>query len=174
MVGRSTCSEVCWDGPFRSRLDVIPRMQFSSLLDRWCMLKRNHAFLLSLLSKPTANLRLFYPHIRMHHPPPLAFHYDSVCTLPLGFVTFTPSCFALAMMSIRFFDETAWPILGKSVSAFLCHFSFCRIFREDVLSGVGLVVHQEEVDVARVLDEEGLVARGHHVARLLVGAIADL
>jgi hypothetical protein len=45
---------------------------------------------------------------------------------------------------------------------------------EDVLCGVGLVVHQEELDIVGVLNEEGLVARGHHVAGLLVGAIADL
>lgn len=43
-----------------------------------------------------------------------------------------------------------------------------------VLCGVGLVVHEEQLDVLDVADEEGLVARGHHVAGLLVGAIADL
>lgn len=42
------------------------------------------------------------------------------------------------------------------------------------LSGEGLVVHQEEVDVADVVDEEGLVAGGHHVAGLLVGAETNL
>ena len=45
---------------------------------------------------------------------------------------------------------------------------------ENVLSGVGPVVHQEELDVVGVADDEGLVARGHHVLGLLVGAIADL
>lgn len=43
-----------------------------------------------------------------------------------------------------------------------------------VLGGVGLVVHEEELDVLDVADKESLVARGHHVAGLLVGAIADL
>jgi hypothetical protein len=44
----------------------------------------------------------------------------------------------------------------------------------NVLSGEDLVVHQEELDVLDVADQEGLVARGHHVLGLLVGAIADL
>ena len=44
----------------------------------------------------------------------------------------------------------------------------------NVLSGVCAVVHEEKVDVVRVLDEESLVAGGHQVARLLVGAVADL
>jgi hypothetical protein len=35
-------------------------------------------------------------------------------------------------------------------------------------------VHEEQLDVLDVADEEGLVARGHHVTGLLVGAIADL
>jgi hypothetical protein len=43
-----------------------------------------------------------------------------------------------------------------------------------ILGGIGLVVHEEELDVLDVADEEGLVARGHHVLGLLVGAIADL
>jgi hypothetical protein len=46
--------------------------------------------------------------------------------------------------------------------------------RRYVLGGVGLVVHEEELDVLDVADKESLVARGHHVAGLLVGAIADL
>lgn len=44
----------------------------------------------------------------------------------------------------------------------------------NVLSGVGPVVHEEELDIVDVVDEESLVARGHHVLGLLVGAIADL
>ena len=52
--------------------------------------------------------------------------------------------------------------------------SFCSRGRYHVLGGVGLVVHQEELDVVDVADEERLVAGGHHVAGLLVGAIADL
>ena len=35
----------------------------------------------------------------------------SVVTFALGFVTLTPNCFALAMISMRFLDETAWAIL---------------------------------------------------------------
>lgn len=44
----------------------------------------------------------------------------------------------------------------------------------NVLGSVCAVVHEEEVDFADVVDEEGLVAGGHHVAGLLVGAITDL
>lgn len=35
-------------------------------------------------------------------------------------------------------------------------------------------MHEEQLDVAGVVDNEGLVARGHHVPSLLVAAIADL
>jgi hypothetical protein len=35
-------------------------------------------------------------------------------------------------------------------------------------------VHEEEVEVAGVVDEESLVAGGHHVAGLLVGTVANL
>lgn len=35
-------------------------------------------------------------------------------------------------------------------------------------------MHQEQLNVLDVADEEGLVAGGHHVAGLLVGAISDL
>lgn len=35
-------------------------------------------------------------------------------------------------------------------------------------------MHEEEVDVAGVVDKEGLVAGGHHVAGLLVGAKTNL
>ena len=38
----------------------------------------------------------------------------------------------------------------------------------NVLSSEGLVVHQEEFDVSDIVDEESLVARGHHVAGFLV------
>lgn len=37
--------------------------------------------------------------------------YTSVVTFALGFVTLTPNCFARAMMSIRFLEETLWAIL---------------------------------------------------------------
>jgi hypothetical protein len=41
------------------------------------------------------------------------------------------------------------------------------------LSGVGAVVHEQKLNVPGVVDEEGLVARGHHVLGLLVGAVSD-
>ena len=37
--------------------------------------------------------------------------YDSVVTLALAFVTFTPSCFAFAIISTLFLDETECEIL---------------------------------------------------------------
>ena len=49
-----------------------------------------------------------------------------------------------------------------------------RRFQGILLGGVGLVVHEEEVEVAGVVDEESLVAGGHHVAGLLVGTVANL
>jgi hypothetical protein len=33
-------------------------------------------------------------------------------TFALALVTLTPNCFARAMMSIRFLEETLWAILG--------------------------------------------------------------
>ena len=39
---------------------------------------------------------------------------------------------------------------------------------------MGAVVHEEELNVVEVADDEGLVARGHHELGLLVGAEADL
>lgn len=42
------------------------------------------------------------------------------------------------------------------------------------LGSVGAVVHEEEVDVFGVVNEEGFVTGGHHVAGFLVGAKADL
>jgi hypothetical protein len=45
---------------------------------------------------------------------------------------------------------------------------------KDVLGSVCAVVHEEEVNFADVVDEESLVAGGHHVAGLLVRAITDL
>jgi hypothetical protein len=41
------------------------------------------------------------------------------------------------------------------------------------LGGVGAVVHEEQLDILDVVDEEALVAGGHHVPGLLVGAEAD-
>jgi hypothetical protein len=49
-----------------------------------------------------------------------------------------------------------------------------RYFQGVLLGGVGLVVHEEEVEVAGVVDEESLVAGGHHVAGLLVASVANL
>jgi hypothetical protein len=46
--------------------------------------------------------------------------------------------------------------------------------RLDILSSEGAVVHQEELDVLGVVDEESLVAGGHHVTGLLVGSVTDL
>jgi len=43
-----------------------------------------------------------------------------------------------------------------------------------LLCGVGLVVHEEKFEIADVVDEESLVAGGHHVARLPVVAETDL
>ena len=43
----------------------------------------------------------------------------------------------------------------------------------NVLSSEGAVVHEEELDVLGVVDEESLVAGGHHVAGLLVGTVTD-
>ena len=40
--------------------------------------------------------------------------------------------------------------------------------RVNVLCGECLIVHEEEIDIASVVDEESLVAGGHHVASLLV------
>jgi hypothetical protein len=41
------------------------------------------------------------------------------------------------------------------------------------LSSVRSVVHEKELQISQVIDDESLVAGGHHVAGLLVGAIAD-
>jgi hypothetical protein len=44
----------------------------------------------------------------------------------------------------------------------------------NILSGVCPVVHEKELNVLGVLDEECLVAGGHHVAGLLVATVTDL
>ena len=75
--------------------------------------------------------------------------------------------------------------MGPKYPARSCIHSACRVRFEgrgigrvvgdgDVLCGIGLVVHEEELNVLDVADEERLVARGHHVLGLLVGAIANL
>ena len=77
--------------------------------------------------------------------------------------------------------DPVWCLLAKEVpptpsegkqSRWLC----CGWFRgwEDVLGGVGPGVHEEELDIVDVADDEGLVAGGHHVLGLLVGTVADL
>lgn len=43
----------------------------------------------------------------------------------------------------------------------------------NVLCCEGLVVHEEEFDIAGVVDEESLVAGGHHMSGLLVGSETD-
>jgi len=92
----------------------------------------------------------------------------SVVTRAFAFVTFTPSCFARATISILFLDETACEILNR-VSP---NYPSTKVFH--LLCGIGLVVHEEKINVAGVVDEECLVAGGHHVAGLLVGAKTNL
>jgi hypothetical protein len=75
-------------------------------------------------------------------------------------------------MSTRLREETAWAIL-QSLLVFEIRCSFITD-GHDILSGVGAVVHEEKLNVPGVVDEEGLVARGHHVLGLLVGAVSDL
>lgn len=43
----------------------------------------------------------------------------------------------------------------------------------NALSSVSPVVHEEEINVLGVVNEESLVAGGHHVAGLLVGTETD-
>jgi hypothetical protein len=44
----------------------------------------------------------------------------------------------------------------------------------DALSSVSAVVHEQKLNVLGVVDEESLVAGGHHVLGLLVGTVTDL
>lgn len=44
----------------------------------------------------------------------------------------------------------------------------------NVLCGEGAVVHEQKINILRVVDEEGLVARRHHMSSFLVAAIANL
>lgn len=86
-------------------------------------------------------------------------------------MTLTPSCFARATISTRLRAETAWAILQSRISTRMrVSFKIGRC----LLGSVGAVVHEQEVEVAGVVDKEGLVAGGHHVAGLLVAAVADL
>ena len=95
--------------------------------------------------------------------------YTSVVTLAFGFVTLTPSCFARATISILFLDETACEILDRGQ-----YNTSVMIAYPDVLCGKSLVVHEEEVDISGIVDQKSFVARGHHVAGLLVGSKANL
>lgn len=90
-------------------------------------------------------------------------------TRALAFVTLTPRALALAKMSTRLREETALAILLFISTAH-------RITRvlKNILSGVGAVVHEEELNVLGVVDKESLVTRGHQVAGLLVATITDL
>lgn len=45
---------------------------------------------------------------------------------------------------------------------------------KNILSSVGTVVHKQELNVARVVNDESLVTRGHHMSRLLVVTVSDL
>jgi hypothetical protein len=96
--------------------------------------------------------------------------YASTVTRPLGLVTLTPRALALAMMSTRLREETAEAILFQFISMGLLLFSDGH----NVLSGVGAVVHEQQLNVLGVVDEESLVAGGHHVLGLLVATITDL
>lgn len=51
---------------------------------------------------------------------------------------------------------------------------FARHLAEDVLGSVGSVVHQQQLEVLDVVDEESLVAGGGQEASLLVGSVANL
>ena len=92
-------------------------------------------------------------------------------TLALALVTLTPSCFARATISTLFLAETAWEILD--FISVLVSSSWTRS-KDNVLCGVGLVVHKEKVNITGVVDEESLVAGWHHVAGLLVGTETNL
>lgn len=90
-------------------------------------------------------------------------------TRALAFVTLTPRALALARMSTRLREETALAIL-----LFVSKNKKMVRVSKNVLSGVGAVVHEEELNVLGVVDEESLVTRGHQVAGLLVATITDL
>lgn len=72
------------------------------------------------------------------------------------------------MISILFLDETAWEILLRvSPDGYSRRYLY-------ILSSEGLVVHEEKVNFADVVDEESLVTGRHHVASLLVGSETNL
>ena len=83
-------------------------------------------------------------------------------TLAFGFVTFTPSSFAFATISTLFLDETAWEIL--LVVSDLCEVLDALSSKSRsmyVLCRERLVVHEQKVDIPRVVDDESLVAGRH-------------
>lgn len=57
---------------------------------------------------------------------------------------------------------------GKDVDTLSCR------YRVRDLCGEGGVVHEEEVNIGDIVDEESLVAAGHQVAGFAVGAVSDL
>jgi len=88
--------------------------------------------------------------------------YTSVVTLALALVTLTLSSLARAMMDTRLRDDTLCAIL-KVVSV-VVHRKRCT--ERYALCGKGFVVHEQELEVLRVLDEKRLVAGRHHVLGL--------
>ena len=85
------------------------------------------------------------------------------------------------MISTRFREETAWEILKQTMLAswteevaILVQSLLKGGNTGYLLCGVGSVVHQQKLKILGVVDEESLVAGGHHVASLLVGAITNL
>lgn len=90
--------------------------------------------------------------------------------MALPFVTLTPSCFALETISARFLEETACAILERKSQPQKVE----DMEKYDILGGKGAVVHEQELEVVGVVDEESLVAGRHQVAGLLVRAVANL
>ena len=64
--------------------------------------------------------------------------------------------------------------MGDPVVVLLDSISHLSLFVINVLGGVGLVVHEEKVEVTGVVDDESLVAGWHQVTGLLVGTVSDL
>ena len=100
-------------------------------------------------------------------------------TRALGLVILTPRALALARMVTRFLEETAVAILVGS-----CPVSYCFCIRitsrvlinieGNILCGERAVVHEQKIDILRVVNEEGLVAGRHHMSSLLIASIANL
>ena len=116
-------------------------------------------------TRPLANTTRDLDVTKLEKPPA----YDSVVTLAFGFVTFTPNCFAFATISTRFREDTACAILDTMLAG-----GFAADLDAFILSGEGLVVHEEEVDIVAVVDEESLVPGWHQVTGFLIRAVPDL